>query len=201
MPRPDVSEERRIQIIDASMNVFAKDGLEKARMDDIAKEAGLSKGALYWYFKSKNEIIEKVITVMFEREMAETRQLLESDVSIKEKLIRITEMAISDFIKLRPLFPLLYEIYAYALRIKAIRKLFTEYFKRYKELLIPIFQQAVDNGEIKNFDPEYCAITLGAIIEGTMVLLIYDPENIDIEEHMLFGVERFIDGIIRKEEV
>ena len=49
-PRPDVSEERRNQILEAAMAVFARQGFEQARMDDIAQEVGLSKGALYLYF-------------------------------------------------------------------------------------------------------------------------------------------------------
>ena len=51
-PRPDVSEERRNQILEAATTVFARLGFHRARMDDIVQEARLSKGALYWYFKS-----------------------------------------------------------------------------------------------------------------------------------------------------
>ena len=59
-PKPDVSEERTAQIITAAMQVFAQQGLEKARMDDIASESGLSKGTLYLYFKSKDAIISAI---------------------------------------------------------------------------------------------------------------------------------------------
>ena len=52
-PRPDVSKERKQQILDAAEDVFTRKGLDNARMDDIAKRTGLSKGSLYWYFKSK----------------------------------------------------------------------------------------------------------------------------------------------------
>jgi len=54
-PRPDVSEERKNQILDAAGKVFARLGFQKTRMDDIVEESGLSKGTLYWYFKSKDE--------------------------------------------------------------------------------------------------------------------------------------------------
>jgi AcrR family transcriptional regulator len=46
-PRQDVSEQRRHQIMDAAFAVFSRLGFERASMDDIAKEAGVSKGALY----------------------------------------------------------------------------------------------------------------------------------------------------------
>ena len=54
-PRPDVSEERRSQIIELAIQVFVRDGFSKSRMDDVAKESGLSKGLLYWILKVKRK--------------------------------------------------------------------------------------------------------------------------------------------------
>lgn len=48
--------QRRDEIIDAAENVFFSKGFEKATMDDIADRAELSKGTLYLYFKSKEDL-------------------------------------------------------------------------------------------------------------------------------------------------
>jgi AcrR family transcriptional regulator len=48
---------RREQILDAATTMFITQGYENSTVDDIAKEAGLSKGSIYWYFKSKLEIL------------------------------------------------------------------------------------------------------------------------------------------------
>ena len=55
-PRPDVSAERTAQIVEAAIAVFSRLGFHKARMDDIAREAGVSKGTLYWYFESRTPL-------------------------------------------------------------------------------------------------------------------------------------------------
>ena len=60
-PRPDVSEARKEQILAAALAVFSRLGLAQARMDDIVAEAGLSKGAIYWYFTGKDEIIAAIL--------------------------------------------------------------------------------------------------------------------------------------------
>ncbi|HEY6540074.1 MAG TPA: helix-turn-helix domain-containing protein, partial [Ktedonobacteraceae bacterium] len=65
-PRPDVSEERRNQILAAASTVFARSGFHEARMDDIAEEVGLSKGALYLYYKSKDAIIAALLKFFFD---------------------------------------------------------------------------------------------------------------------------------------
>lgn len=68
---PKVTEEyidtRRRQIIDAAYRCFARKGFHQATMRDIYAEAGLSPGAIYHYFKSKEEIIEASFIFDYQR--------------------------------------------------------------------------------------------------------------------------------------
>ena len=70
-PRPDVSAERTEQIVEAAIAVFSRLGFHKARMDDIAREAGVSKGTLYWYFESKDAITKALLQYLFDQEVQE----------------------------------------------------------------------------------------------------------------------------------
>jgi AcrR family transcriptional regulator len=65
-PRPDVSDERKDQILNAAERVFTRKGIDLARMDDIAEETGLSKGTLYLYFKSKGDLIIAILERIFQ---------------------------------------------------------------------------------------------------------------------------------------
>ena len=53
-------EERRNQILDAAVATFSRNGLHKTTIEDIRLEAGLSRGAVYHYFKSKEDIIDAI---------------------------------------------------------------------------------------------------------------------------------------------
>ena len=53
-------ESRRNQIIDAAVKCFAQKGFHQTSMQDIVSESGFSPGAIYLYFKSKEEIIKTV---------------------------------------------------------------------------------------------------------------------------------------------
>jgi AcrR family transcriptional regulator len=64
MAKPDVSAERREQIFQAAMLCFSRKGYYQTTMDDIVAESGLSKGALYWYFKSKKELFLSLVGEM-----------------------------------------------------------------------------------------------------------------------------------------
>src|SRR5437016_3667701 len=66
-------EERPQQIIDAALAIFGERGLSAARLEDIAKRAGLSKGTIYLYFPNKEELFREVIrhTIIAQIERAE----------------------------------------------------------------------------------------------------------------------------------
>src|SRR5580692_12417419 len=50
-------EDTRQRIYDASMQIFRRDGFEVARVDDVAKAAGVSHGTFYFHFATKDEVL------------------------------------------------------------------------------------------------------------------------------------------------
>ena len=56
---------RKEQILEAAATVFSQFGLYQARMEDIAAEAGLSKGTIYLYFKDKDPLIQALAEQIF----------------------------------------------------------------------------------------------------------------------------------------
>lgn len=62
MPRvvPEYKEEARTRILEGANRVFAEKGYRNATMEDVAKKIGVSKGALYLYFPSKEELFEAI---------------------------------------------------------------------------------------------------------------------------------------------
>ena len=62
MPRtPDTGEDRREQIIDAAMRVFAQKGFTRATNRDVAREAGITTGLIYYYFESKEALLKTLL--------------------------------------------------------------------------------------------------------------------------------------------
>src|SRR5258708_37028686 len=108
---PDASELRRNQILDAAMPVFARLGFEHARMDDIVQASGLSKGTLYWYFKSKEEIITDILHRLFVTDIEQLHDLLDVEGTVSERLILLTRYRISGLKHVSHLIPILVEFY------------------------------------------------------------------------------------------
>lgn len=58
---PDTGEDRRERIIDAAMRVFAQKGFSKATNRDVAREAGITTGLIYYYFENKEALLKAVL--------------------------------------------------------------------------------------------------------------------------------------------
>lgn len=198
-PRPDVSEERKAQILEAAINVFARLGIHNARMDDIVAESGLSKGALYWYFKSKDEIIISILGGLFEREFEDLQLMLESDEPVSERLVQFITYTLSDIQQMLKIIPLAYEFYALAFRNQAVGEAIKGYFRRYLQILTPIIQEGIDSGEFKPAEAQDIALTLGAVIEGTILLWVYDSETVDLDHQGKTSIQLLLKGIQTKD--
>lgn len=183
-PKADVTEERKNQILDAAQQTFAKQGFHKTRMADIAETSGLSKGALYLYFDSKDAIILSLLEKVFEPEIKDLKSLLHEDRSAEEKLLLYAERAGQDMLAMLKWMPLLYDFLALAFRQQKTKKLISRYYRKHLELLESLIQQGIDTGEFQADSAVDAAITMGSIIEGTALLWFYDPESIDILQHI-----------------
>ena len=193
-PRPDVSEERKDQILDAASEVFIERGFQKARMDDIAQEAELSKGALYWYFKSKDEIVLGIYDRVFSREARDLEALVSAEGCASDRLILYTERVNEDVIRILRFAPMAYEFLSLAFRNKYFQKAFKHYIRQHMDILVPIIQQGIDSGEFRPLEPLEAAIAIGAIIEGTIALWVYDKNLVEPEYHIRTSIQFLIES-------
>ncbi len=194
-PRPDVRDERVNQILDAAELVFAQKGFNQARMEDIAEEAGLSKGTLYLYIKDKDDLIVSILDRIFTGvfELMSTRDLAEK--SATDALLDFASKMSHGYQKLSRLLPIAYEFFSLAFRNPVVQKVLKTYLQHYLESVLPVIQRGVDSGEFKEVDPQEVAIAFAAIFEGTTLLWAYNQELIHLDQHILAGVNLLLEGI------
>lgn len=194
-PRPDVSEERRMQIIESATQVFARQGFANTRMDDVATEAGLSKGLLYWYFKSKEEIIIAIADLLFSAEFRKMQSLSVEGGTAHACLEHFLDIFIEDLRSFQKVAPLIYEFYALAFHNTTVRRVMQEYLQRFVTTLEPIVQHGMDNGEFVVGDARRVTIAIGAALEGTLLLWAYAPQMVEPEDQLRTSVALIIKGL------
>lgn len=201
MPRPDVSEERREQILDAAVQVFAERGLHEARMDDIAERSGLSKGALYLYYKSKDAIIAALMHQFFKFGMRDLRRLHEGNGSVSERLLAYTRHVAAEMQRMMSVASLAWEFYAIAARQKVVREYFKEYFSEYRAVLAALIQSGIDRGEFRaDKTAEQVAITITGLYEGLALLAVVDATVAQWSQQAESSLQLLLDGLRAQSE-
>jgi AcrR family transcriptional regulator len=194
-PKNDVSEERKDQILNAARKTFSTKGIYKTRMSDIAETSGLSKGALYWYFKSKDDIILSLLEKIFEPELKDLKKVLAEDRPTAEKLLGYAERYGQDIANTLKWMPLIYDFIALAFRQEKIKQAISIYYQKHLKLLEDLIQQGIDLGEFQAESALQAAFAMGSIVEGTILLWMYEPDNIDIKEHVISNTRLLLQGL------
>jgi TetR/AcrR family transcriptional regulator, transcriptional repressor of aconitase len=179
MPKvsPEHLDARRQQILDAAVACFARDGFHRTTMRDIVRRSGLSAGALYTYFTSKEEMIEAI---------AEGRHARERNLILRageaaafavtfRRLVQSYSQALLDPDE-RQGRRLALQLWTEALYNPRILRTVRAGIDPPRRMLAEIVGAACARGELpKSLDPEAIARVMIALFQGFALQLAWDP--------------------------
>ncbi len=181
MPRPDVSEKRKAQIIAAAITAFAQNGYEKTRMEDIAASAGLSKGTLYWYFKSKEEIFSAIQARLMENQFSWLLEAVQAEGPVATRLLQFVDRFSGEVTTLSSLQSLFFEMFAPVWRDEQMRQMVQGRFHAALDMLAALLQEGIAQGEFRaDIDVTETAVALVAMHEGLELAWMMAPDRIDL---------------------
>ena len=90
--------DRRQELLDAAVRVFARKGFRAARVGDIAEEAGVAHGLLYHYFRSKDEVLETIFRDTWRLLVTETERIEASGTPLPEQLRRFARIYLGSWL-------------------------------------------------------------------------------------------------------
>lgn len=171
-PRSDVSEERKAQIYEAALACFSRKGYHQTTMDDIVAESGLSKGSLYWYFKSKKELFLS----LFQEVMGQLGQAWESivadeEVSATDKLLASLALIRTEFEEMIPFFGMMMEAWTLTRHDEDVERLTRELYEPYVDMVTRIVEEGVASGEFHVDSPQAMALVVITLFDGIMMAM------------------------------
>jgi AcrR family transcriptional regulator len=98
--RTQAVEEKRRQLLDAAVRVFARKGFHASRVGDIAEEAGVAHGLLYHYFRSKDEVLEAVFDENWSVLLARIESVEKTDEPAADQLRHIAAIVLRTWLHL-----------------------------------------------------------------------------------------------------
>ncbi|GAB3969170.1 TetR/AcrR family transcriptional regulator [Plantactinospora veratri] len=182
---PRVSDEhlaaRRQQILDAARRCFLRNGFHATSMQDVISEAGLSVGAVYRYFGSKQELV----TAIAESVLDGADQLFEKLASAEPPLplIEALDRALA-FVESQTgpdgVFPLAIQVWAESLRDPALAEFVARLYGRFRSRYVELARRAQQAGELPaDADVEAVGAALFGLIPGFALqrILVAGPDS------------------------
>jgi TetR/AcrR family acrAB operon transcriptional repressor len=194
LARPDrVKEDVRKELLKVAIDCFAKHGYTATSIDRIAKAAGVTKGALYYHFKDKEELLlESVRTRIgqFEKRVAEELRSEESAARALQALARICFDHATRSNHRRLIVTLMVE----ALDTHpALEALFREMMQRFRSFLSGVIRDGQRRGEFRSdADPRLAAELFAGAVMGAEIQYYQDPAHFDLRRALETYSEQFV---------
>jgi AcrR family transcriptional regulator len=170
----------RDRLLSAAARVFAERGFEGASVDEIAAEAGLSKGSLYWNFKSKDELFGALLEDHIDRRIRSILALLESAPASRDMAPEASNWLSSLLEDERELILLSHEYWARAVRDAELRERYIERQEKLRDALAAALDaRARELGAPPlSMSAEDVATAYIALGEGLSLRRLLDPDSV-----------------------
>ena len=144
-------EERRNEIIETAGRLFEEKGYEQTQVQDIVNEIGVAKGLFYYYFKSKDEVMEELADRYADAIIDAVNKLIDKDIATFDKINRIFQIFIDSAEKKSGIFMGI-------LNVKngiTHERIFFNVGKKMVPLVTELILSGNDNGECNCSDPKF----------------------------------------------
>lgn len=195
MPKPDVSDQRKEEILNAAREIFARKPLKDVKIQDIARKAGLSVGGVYWYFKGKDEIIHALLLQNAEANITALKSLSEMDTSALMRLQKFFEQVLASTEGVSELYITGAKYQSMSSPTPETRAAMQRIAAGYHSGLEAIIEQGIARGEFVQVNPQDAAMALIGAYEGLMLLWVMSPKTMRLKESMQTAAQLLFSGL------
>jgi AcrR family transcriptional regulator len=177
--RPEARGTARERLLDAAAHVFAEHGYRGASIDDIARAAGVTKGALYWNFPSKQEFFYALLDERVDRQVRTFLDILENATWDDETIRTAGRGLIGVVDDQRELFLLIEEYRLLAVREPELRGRYLDRIRALRDALARALEARHEQMGIPlTVGAQDLATGMAALANGLAAVRIVDPESV-----------------------
>ena len=192
------SEETRTHILEVANLLFSKNGYDATGVAEICHEAGVSKGAFYHHFATKQAIFMELMESWLSGLDAGFQLMLTQTENIPQALLQMADMTGKVFVSADVQLPIILEFWRQAMREPAVWQTAIEPYRRYQTYFAKLIQEGIAEGSIQPIDSNLAARTLVYMAMGMLMHAMFDPERISPDE-VKNSVEIILFGIARRD--
>jgi TetR/AcrR family fatty acid metabolism transcriptional regulator len=189
--------DRRRQILDAAVRVFARQGFHACRVSDIADEAGVAYGLVYHYFRSKEEVLDTLFTERWDILLQVIRDTDAQDMPAREKLRAIAAFILDSYRHDPDLMKVI--VVEVTRAANSFGLTHSDRIREAYTLIGDVVAKAQEDGTFRSdVTPRFAALAFYGIIDQVVTGWIFDASPVDeseIEQAKDLIVAAIVDGL------
>ena len=179
MTKTDVAFERKNQIVRATVDCIARFGYHNFSMQDIAKEAGVSKGIIHYYFLNKDDLMLSVLEKVVKDIGGDLHSNIETVEDPIEKLKILIELC-ADIVKnTKEYYQVSMDFWTLINQKENIRKIISKHYQSFRSTFKEVLEEGIQKKCFKDIDPEEYSIFILATIDGISLQWLFDKQEFD----------------------
>jgi AcrR family transcriptional regulator len=188
-------EETRGRILDAAVKKFAIAGYDAASVDEICGEAGVSKGAFYHHFPSK----QAVFLALMQGWLAMIDMGMETvgKETVPETLVTMTNLLPGVFAAAENRLPMFLEFWLQASRDETVWKAIIAPYRHYQEYFSKLINDGMKEGSLKPVDSQVAAQVIVSLAVGLVLQGVLDPHGADWEKTARESMQILMNGLAK----
>jgi AcrR family transcriptional regulator len=200
MPKIVDKKEKKLEILHAATKVFAKKGVAKTKMVDIADEAGIGKGTIYEYYRSKEEIFGDTFRLIFDQMESQMANAIGHTQDPIVKLKILIQVTLKEFLEHSgDLAGIMMDFWAEGVRSKNTDVLsiinLELVYSEYKLLIVDILHDGMKKGIFRKVDANSLASIIIGSMDGIMLQWIINKNAVNLAKVSEVMVDTLLNGI------
>jgi len=189
MARQRRGQESRERILQVAEMCFAQDGYDATGVARICRQAGMSKGAFYHHFASKQAVFIELLNRWLDRLDAQFAAIRAEAQSVPESFARMTEVIGYILDDAGGQLPIFLEFLNQARREPAVWEATIAPYRRYRDYFSEMIAEGIAEGSLQQVDPDLTAGVLVSLAVGLLLQSLLDPQGADWGQVARAGID------------
>ena len=192
------SEETHTHILETAQRLFARQGYDATGVAEICTEAGISKGAFYFHFPSKQAVFLELTTGWMNSLETAFNLTVQSVQDFPQALLQMAELVGDAFQLMDIRHSIFLEFWAQARRDPVVWAAVIAPYQRFQAYFSRLIQQGIEQGTLHPVDPDQASRTLISLSIGLLMQAMFDPQATNWGQETRQSIQLLLDGMLRR---
>jgi len=182
MAKNAIANERKNQIVRATVDCITSFGYHNFSMQDVAKKAGVSKGIIHYYFLNKDDLMMSVLDKVAGDIQTTLKEKMGQAKLVYDKMEIFIEVTINVVRNSKEYYQVNMDFWTQINQKEDVRSVIASHYEKFRESCAEVLKEGIANGEFADIPVEETAAAIVGMLDGLSLQWLFDENRFKINE-------------------